>query len=90
MGGEGIGIWLGVPFFLCVLALCIVVVGDRRPSGYGRTLGIGRGRLAAGYLGMLGSEVLIAAWDTRSDPNQAAWVFLFVVVFGSVLLVVFT
>jgi hypothetical protein len=89
VGVEGIGNWLGIPFLVCVVVLLFLALSDRRGVSQERLLGLGRGRIAAGYLGALCMLVLVSLWDTRNDPRRV-FTILYVIVFGPVVIVLLT
>lgn len=89
MGAEGAGTWLGIPFIIGVLVLVVLALTDRRRAGEERLLGLGHGRIAAGYLGALGVLLLISVWDTRNTQYPAV-ALLYVAAFGLILILLFT
>ena len=63
MGTEWVIPVLGLPFFGSLILLAVLDIRHRRvvpePA---RTLGLGRGRIAQGYLGVMAASLCIASW----------------------------
>jgi hypothetical protein len=90
MGTEAAPILFGIPFAVCLTVLLVFVLRERRRSEHAeRVLGLGRGRLAAGYFGAL---CVLLAWCIVAslldgEPQVAA---LYFIVFGLLLIVMLT
>lgn len=88
MGTEAVIPFLGIPFLLCLvilIALALQREDDRDTTA--RTLGLGRKRIAAGYLGALFVAVFVAAWlmqgqlrfrlENGNYPRTELWAYAF-------------
>jgi hypothetical protein len=89
MGGEGAGIWLGIPLLAVLLLILLKLVsfiehrpeesehgpesagGERQLDTSNRTLGLGRSRIATGYLAAMFALVPIVLLLARQDLGVA-------------------
>lgn len=81
MGSEIAPVLLGPVLVVCALSLVYLAISGRhRPVGVKSTLGLGRRRLARGYLAVIAACLAYAYWDTiqlsqmkvtRGDVSQA-------------------
>jgi hypothetical protein len=68
MGTEWVIPVLGLPLLGCVLLLVVVAIrGSRMAAGHERFLGLGRARIATGYLGALAGTLIVAIWFMQSQ-----------------------
>ena len=64
MGTEAAPIVAGIPFAVCLVVLLVFALTERNRSDRPeRILGLGRGRLARGYLGALGVVLILSILD---------------------------
>lgn len=68
MGTEWVIPVLGLPILGCLILLVVLAIRSRVGlATENRVLGLGRGRLAAGYLGALAAALVVSAWMTRGQ-----------------------
>lgn len=92
MGIEG-AYWLWIPIAFCLTVLPVLVVTDRGHWRQYKGVGMGRGRIAAGYLGIICMVSVICWWHSRDFTGKGAtigWTLLNTAVFGPLVLILFT
>ena len=91
MGSEAAPILFGIPLVVCVVVLLIFAATEHKRSEWGeRVLGLGRGRLARGYLCALGALLLISILLEGPERRLEIAIFYTFPVFGILLIVFLT